>query len=71
MADINDLYNAWGRLKLQAGNQQAQNPQPVSTEDLYNAGVHIPQGDPRIRTGLTYDNLSPEERTALEMYKRR
>lgn len=40
-----------------------------TTEELTGAGVSIRQGDPRIKTGVTYDNLTDSERGRVDAYR--
>jgi hypothetical protein len=39
-----------------------------SSEELSGAGITIKQGDPRIKSGVTYDNLTSEEKSKLDDY---
>ncbi len=52
-------------------NQGASDDAPVEASELYDAGVHIPKGDPRLQSGITLKNLNDTEKAQLINHRKK
>lgn len=60
-----DEFKRWAQLKMQANQEQ---PDLTHGQDLINAGISIPGGDPRLQKPLTYEALNPSQQRLWNAY---
>lgn len=62
--DLSDMYNQIAKMKM----SQQDQPDLGQIQHVVNAGINVQNGDPRLKTGFSVDNLRPDELAKWNAY---